>query len=779
MSRKTTEESASSTANKWIREIQKVLDSKERTSYIETGERIERIYRGAGNYGITPTHERNLALAPYNILWSNTQVMKSALYARTPKPVVERRHRDMDPVGRLAALGGERAVSFMIGVQQDAFNYGVSSAVEDRLLPGCGMVWLRYDADFEIAELQEDDADAYESDDPDTELESEELPEKVVKPNSEKVLVDYVYWQDYLEAPARTPYEVRWKARRAFLSKAKFKERFGEEVLKCCGTAVKEARESNNDEESKNYGTQYEVWEIWDKETKKIYFICLDYKDSCLDIKDDPLHLDGFFPCPFPLLATTTTSSQWPTPDYRIYERLAEQYNDICMRETAMINCIRLVGATASIFNKDIKNMLTLADGQLWPIDNWVSFVERGGLKGAIDWMPFDQCIAALPALQEEKQLVLAQIWEITGIPDIVRGSSDPSETAAAQQLKSNWVNIKIAEKQGAVQRFCREIISKMAEIIFEEGLFSDETIALMAGVAQMSPDDQAMWPQALALLRNDRLRTFSVGIETDSTISTDEDANRAAVMQYVEAMSSLVGSLQNVSQFRPELMAPMIESAQLAARTFRAGRSTEGAWNMAMQKIEDNDKAAAENPQPPQPDPATIQAQAYAQDIQAKNELKQLEMQNHAMEMQATQQVDMQKLQFQAQELQQRATEAQMRYDVDVQKIQLESAKIMDKKEMDQLTAQLDQFKAQFTTEVERQRVEIEQYKVVLSEREKLIEEARLKQQETLDAIKMAGESSKQSATPAIHIYNPGGSKEIVMQRGADGSLIGRSTDI
>ena len=169
MSRKTTEESASSTANKWIREIQKVLDSKEHKSFVETGERIERVYRGAGNYGITPTHERNLALAPYNILWSNTQVMKPTLYARMPKVVVERRHKDIDPVGRLAAQIAERATSFMLATQQDSFNFAMISAVEDRLLPGRGIAWLRYDADFEIAELQEDDDDAYESDDPDSE----------------------------------------------------------------------------------------------------------------------------------------------------------------------------------------------------------------------------------------------------------------------------------------------------------------------------------------------------------------------------------------------------------------------------------------------------------------------------------------------------------------------------------------------------------------------------------------------------------------------------------
>ena len=65
------------------------------------------------------------------------------------------------------------------------------------------------------------------------------------------------------------------------------------------------------------------------------------------------------------------------------------------------------------------------------------------------------------------------------------------------------------------------------------------------------------------------------------------------------------------------------------------------------------------------------------------------------------------------------------------------------------------------------------------MSAREELIEEARLKQQETLEAIKMAGESSKQSEPPVVNVYLPNGNKDYVMKRGADGSLMGRSTDI
>lgn len=50
--------------------------------------------------------------ADFNILWANIQVLMPATFARVPKPDVSRRWRDNDPVGRVAALLLERALTF-------------------------------------------------------------------------------------------------------------------------------------------------------------------------------------------------------------------------------------------------------------------------------------------------------------------------------------------------------------------------------------------------------------------------------------------------------------------------------------------------------------------------------------------------------------------------------------------------------------------------------------------------------------------------------------------
>src|SRR5690349_15520038 len=51
----------------------------------------------------------------FNVLWSNIQVIKPAVYAQTPKPDIERRFHDQDDTGRLASILLERCVSISLG----------------------------------------------------------------------------------------------------------------------------------------------------------------------------------------------------------------------------------------------------------------------------------------------------------------------------------------------------------------------------------------------------------------------------------------------------------------------------------------------------------------------------------------------------------------------------------------------------------------------------------------------------------------------------------------
>lgn len=713
---------------KYHKQINAILTSKAESNFREIGRKIISIYRNAG--GMSPMVSANISpqRTLYNILWSNVRVLSPSLFARIPKIVCERRFKDSDPIGRLSTQLVERATSFTISSQQDRFMCAVRGAVEDRLLPGRGNVWLRYKVDMQ--EIRNEDGPVLD--------ESGNYVKQAI-PGSEHVEIMPLCWLDYIHNQARNPFEITLQARRCYMTRDELVENFGDigKEVSLGDDPSSQQRAKLNYEEFE-FEDQAEVWEIWDESCKKVVFISPGYDKGPLKVEDNPLRLKDFFPCPRPLLATTTTDSLTPTADYKIYEGLADELDFTLKRISSMTECVKLVGAAAASLNEVFKGLMRLEDGQLLPVQNWAQFVgEKGGLDGAISWFPFDRALQAIEALQNRAEYLKSQIAEITGINDVVRGASDPTETLGAQQLKSHWTVAKISEAQADVQRFCREIIGKIAEIIFEPGLFADDTIKLMCGVEQMPIEDQQLFPQALALLRSDRLRTFRVDIETDSTIAVDEDQDKQARMEYINAVNSLFGSVANIAQFRPELMQPMIESAMFAIRSFRTGKALEQAWERAIQQIEDNDQAAAENPQPPPPDYESQKLQIEMQKVQQDGQAK------------------AQELNIKNQELQLKIQQLQNDFQIESQKLAIEQQKVMTDAEIDQAETELKKFQQDFTQFVETQKLELEKSRVILTEKEKLLEEARLQQQQQFEEIRhferMASQGMPARKTPEI----------------------------
>jgi len=73
-------------------------------------------------------------VSKFNILWSNTETIKPAIFARMPVPDVRRRYLTQDPIGRTAAMILERALSYSISTYD--FKDTCDRCVEDYILPG-------------------------------------------------------------------------------------------------------------------------------------------------------------------------------------------------------------------------------------------------------------------------------------------------------------------------------------------------------------------------------------------------------------------------------------------------------------------------------------------------------------------------------------------------------------------------------------------------------------------------------------------------------------------
>ena len=623
----------------------------------------------------------------FNILWSNIQVLFPALYGRQAKPEVSRRYMDQDPVGRLASTMLERVMEYET-TQFGDFDAAMSGAVQDRLLPGRGTAWIRYepiivnDSPEVEGEMERDESQVYNA--------VEEPTERIDAAHSP---IDYVYWSDFLHSPARTWDEVWWVARAVYMTKEEGVERFGDVFKNVSLTS------SNTDMDGKNpltakmtYDKKAMVYEIWNKRTGKVCWIAKGYPQA-LDERDDPLELDEFFPCPKPLMATTTTGTMIPVPDYCEYEDQAQELDNLTQRIYLLTKACKAVG----VFNAEFKELARMfsegVDNKLFPVTGWAAMSEKGGLKGAIDMMDTSQIIVTLRELYAAREQVKQSIYEIMGISDILRGSSKAQETLGAQQLKANFGSLRLKSSQGDVAKFATDIYKLKAQVICK--FYPPELIVQMSGVMN-TPDgqDPQMLQAALEMLSNSTIRDFHIAVEADSLAQIDEQAEKQGAQEAIQAIGLFLREAIPMISQAPETLPMASEMLLFLVRRFRAGRGLESAVERAMKALQDKADQAKQQPAGPPPEMLQMQAEQQAEQMrmQAQAQSEQMKMQADAQLAQAQAQLDMQMQQAKAQADMQLA---QMKADFEAAKqnneLQIKAREMAGKEEYERWKAELD----------------------------------------------------------------------------------------
>jgi hypothetical protein len=621
----------------------------------------------------------------FNILWSNISVLFPALYGRMAKPEVSRRFMDSDPVGRLASTMLERVVEYEV-TQFNDFDSAMRGVVEDRLLPGRGTAWVRYEPIIVGQEAPET-----------TELDPQEgveitNTEEIERVDSAHSPVDYVYWTDFLHSPARTWDEVWWVSRWVYMTPEEGIERFGD-VFKNVPL-----HDQNDDIDSKNpmtakatYGKKAKVAEIWNKRTKKVCWVAKGYPQA-LDERDDPLELEQFFPCPKPLLATTTNGSMIPVPDYCEYEDQAQELDNLTQRIYLLVKACKAVG----VFNAEFKELGRLftegVDNKLFPVTAWAAMSEKGGLKGAIDMLDTSAIIKTLQQLYQSREVVKQSIYEISGISDILRGATNANETLGAQQLKANFGSLRLRATQGDVARFATDLFRIKAQIVCK--FYPPELIVEMSGVMN-TPEGQnpQLLQAAVQMLSNSTIRDFHIQVEADTLAQIDEQADKQNANEAVQAIGSFLGqSLPMVSQ-APELLPMMSEMLLFLVRRYRAGRGLETAIEQAMKQLQA--KAQQAMAQPPQnPEMMKLQAEQQAEQMrmQAQAQSDQMKMQAQAQLEQVKADFEMQMLQAQAQvDMQREQMKEQFAQQLANNELQVKAREMQGKEEYERWKAELE----------------------------------------------------------------------------------------
>ena len=561
-------------------------------------------------------------ICKFNILWSNVQTLVAATFARLPKPDVSRRFRDSDPVGRVASLILERAEDFEIQHYPDYFAT-MRASVNDRFLGGRGTCWVRYEPHFKNPQMPSgvqvsDDIDA-----PQEELDYECAP------------VDYVHWKDFGHSVARTWEEVTRVWRRVYMGKEAGEKRFGADVWKLVPMDATPDDALNQDktrsDDKKDLAC---IYEGWDKEQKKAVWFSKGVKDF-LDEREDPLGLEQFFPCPKPLYATLTSDTLVPIPDFTLYQDQANELDTLADRIDGLVKALKVMGCyDASV--PELARLFTEAEnGTLVPVKNWMAFAEKQGLVGGISVVDLTPIAKALEEAYKAFEQVKRQVFEVTGISDIVRGETDARETLGAQQLKGQYASLRLKQYQEEVARYATEILQIKAQIMCKK--FSPQTLASISAADQLSPQDRQFVPQALALLVGEErmqdpeakdspnpLRSFRVEVAADTLVYLDEQTEKQSRVEFLTANGTflkMAGELMlQLDPMSKSIMLPAImEMWKFGVVGFKVGKQVEGAIDEAAEKF----KQLAQQPPPPPPqDPQLEVAKVKAEAEKEKAQL-------------------------------------------------------------------------------------------------------------------------------------------------------------
>ncbi len=611
-----------------------------------------------------------------------------AYYSRLPDIECNlRSDRENEPVKLLASLIAEKAANYQIDEENDTHQV-LYHFTSQYLLTGIGCYWLKYTPSIEGEEV-----------------------------TGERVQLESLCYDDYLCSDARKADEITWKARRAFLSKEEAIARFGEDKIKGINFDFVEQSDNSKDIQQavdleKGYQSKAAVWEIWCKESGKVYWLNYesDTKGELLDEDLPPISLADFYPCA-ELIANPAPNSVIPTSAYTLAKDSILETERLTERKHATLQAIRTNFLYDSILGDQVSSLFT-DDLKGYAVTN-KAINQVGKLSDMIEFTPIEPYVRALEIFTTAQQESLNRVFEQAGSSDLMRGMTNPQESATAQDLKHTYTSLRFSVPQRQIAETTEKAFNILTEILCEA--FDPATIIETSNALALLPDVQeqiqqtqpaqmqqapmppqpviqqnpiALVVQAVQLLKNDFVRRFSIAIKTDSMIALDERENRAERLELMQASSDALAKLMPIAQSNPNLVDAIKLQYQFVLRAYKGAKEIEPELMAVFDAVKQ--QAQAQQPPPP-PD----------------YEGKKIELENRKLSIKEKE-IELQRLKlFQENELEQ----MQLSFKTQVESVKAEAAAIQ----------------AQVKAALDAQKLEIEKYKAAMTEREKLIEEKRL----------------------------------------------------
>ncbi|EHH07544.1 hypothetical protein ATCR1_06746 [Agrobacterium tumefaciens CCNWGS0286] len=585
----------------------------------------------------------------FNILFSNVETIVPAVINSSPVPDIRRRFNDPDPAARVVSDILERAIS--VQIDDSRLQVELEAAAQDAFLAGRGIVRIKFHGDVVGGEPEKEELeDAAEAADSRGPVEGNEVSDyddgdgaesadtldgapqmghnggpSLERLENERISFEAVSWKDYRHGPSKRWQDRPWDAFRFVIAKDDEQDSFDSDIV----------RSQFDENETKTWtesGEDICGWEIWCKKTKKVYFVS--DNGIMLKVVEDPLGLTNFFPVPTPMQPIEVTGRLKPVNPFSIYRKLADQLDTISKRIDVLTKAMKVKGWYSGT-EETLKSVIDLEDDEFAPIpDGELWSKSSGGIAAAIAFWPIEKFIIVLKELYAAREQTKQAIYEITGISDIVRGASAASETATAQQIKSQWGSLRIQKMQRMMERYARDLFVMMTEIIATR--FTFQTLQEMTSIPILTtptdtPEQVQLKNGTIALLRGKLAMYYRIDVESDSTIRADLTRQKAEVSQFLQGASAYFAAVAPLVQQGALPADAAVEIFASTSRMFNLGKSVEDTLEKMVTDARTKADAARKTAETgqggnPPPDPAQIEAQIKTQAAQQSETRLQVE---------------------------------------------------------------------------------------------------------------------------------------------------------
>lgn len=670
------EDKEPSTASEWHRywtDQMEAADTPAYKKFVRRGTKIDKKFKDERRDGAREEDLLGEMSTKLNLFNSNITMMMSMLYGKVPKAEVVRRFADSDDdVSRVAGLILTRILNTDIEVAGEDMTSVFRNALQDRLIPGLGDARVQYQFEEEevvtpaiINEITgEEDAP--------------EVRESKIK--NEWTDIVYTHWKDIKWSPARIHSEITWKAYRSFLTRPKFKARFKElteDQLRSIPFTSQGPMPKDGQQKAVRT-PQAEVWEIWDKDRRKVFWWCKGAQ-IILGVQDNPLKLDGFLPSPPPMVANVTTSEFMPKADYDIAADLYRQIDELETRIGLLTEACKLVGCYDSsqpsiqrIFNEGVEN-------DLIPVDNWAAFMENGGVAGAIQWIPIKEVAEVIQILTEKQGQKIQQLQQVTGMSDVMRGAASARTervSATADKLETQFGSIRVEALQNEFARWVTDTQALKVEIIAKH--YQPYCIIQQSNI-MMTPDAQFA-DAAVQLIKDTENSKWKITVRPETLAIADYAQLKQDRSDFLMGLAQFMQSAAPLLELSPMALPVLMKLLKWFLAGFRGSNEAEGILDAAISNFE------KQPPQTDKPDPAVEKAKA---EMELKKQEAQAKLQQSQQEFQA-------EMAMKRQEMQQAREEFMLEIQQQRQEHTLEMRKLMA-----ELTAAVKEQEAQYAFNV------------------------------------------------------------------------------